>query len=55
MAIVGTILLFNINLSELIDSIKEFMANHKLVSDDEDDEGNEDESNEEEDFQTLFA
>ena len=52
MAIVGTILLFNINLSELIDSIKEFMANHKLVSDDEDDEGNEDESNEEEDFQT---
>ena len=52
MAIVGTILLFNINLSELLDSIKEFIANHKLVSDDEDDEGNEDESNEEEDFQT---
>ena len=49
MAIVGAILLFNINLSELIDNIKEFIANHKLVSDDEDDD-TDDESNEEEDL-----
>jgi exonuclease VII small subunit len=38
MSVVGVIMLFNINFSEVIESIKEFMGNHKIISDDEEDD-----------------
>ncbi len=51
MAIVGAILLFNINVSELNDHLKEFIANHKLISEEDDDDDESDgDDNEEEDF-----
>jgi S-DNA-T family DNA segregation ATPase FtsK/SpoIIIE len=50
MAIVGAILLFNINVSELNDHLKEFIANHKLISEEDDDDESDGDDNEEEDF-----
>ena len=51
MAIVGAILLFNINVSELNDHLKEFIANHKLIlEEDDDDDESDGDDNEEEDF-----
>jgi DNA segregation ATPase FtsK/SpoIIIE, S-DNA-T family len=52
MSVVGVIMLFNINFSEVIESIKEFMGNHKIISDDEDDD-DDDEEDEDDDKKEI--
>src|SRR5574344_569589 len=44
--LVGVILFFNVNISELINNIKEFIGHHKLEDDDETDDSDEDDESE---------
>src|SRR5574344_637392 len=52
MGLVGAILLFNVNLSELINNIKEFVGHHKITEDDYDDDETDD--NDEDDESENF-
>src|SRR5574344_1163531 len=52
MGLVGIILFFNVNLSELINNIKEFVGHHKITEDDDDDDETDD--NDEDDESENF-